>query len=88
MYGEMQIKLQLGKLKLKLPLESLIESQQRQNDLQILSISLEHVLGLSSLPPYHKDPFDRLLVVQTNVEKAVLMTRDKAFLNYPVKLIW
>lgn len=52
---EMQIKLQLGKLRLALPLKEIIE---------ILPVTLAHVLALENLPAYHKDPFDRLLVAQ------------------------
>ena len=54
---EMQIKLQLGKLKLDIPLRILIENQQQKNDLKILSINLEHTLALDELPLHHKDPF-------------------------------
>jgi PIN domain nuclease of toxin-antitoxin system len=66
----MQIKLQLGKLKLNLPLVEVIESQQKTNNIEILPITLIHVLALESLPNHHKDPFDRLLIAQANVEDA------------------
>src|SRR5215211_6752578 len=56
---EMQIKSQLGKLKLNLPLRGLVEDQQSVNGLRVIAIELEHVLALDSLPAYHKDPFDR-----------------------------
>ena len=85
---EMQIKLQLGKLKLDIPLKDLIESQQRTNDLQILHIHLAHVLALDNLLPHHKDPFDRLLIAQANVEDIFLVSRDGIFSSYLVKLIW
>ncbi len=61
---EMQIKLQLGKLRLRLPLAEVIVSQQQTNDLQVLPIALNHILALQSLPAHHKDPFDRLLIAQ------------------------
>lgn len=57
---EMQIKLQLGKLKLVAPLRTLIENQQRNNGLQILRIDIEHAFTLDTLPLHHKDPFDRM----------------------------
>lgn len=85
---EMQIKSQLGKLKLNLPLRELIESQQQTNGLQILSIALEHVLALENLPAHHKDPFDRLLVAQAVVEDASLVSMDSALTAYTVKLLW
>jgi PIN domain nuclease of toxin-antitoxin system len=85
---EMQIKLQLGKLQLKLPLSEIIEGQQQTNNVQVLPITLTHVLALEGLPTPHKDPFDRLLVAQTNVESAVLVSGDKIFEQYPVQLFW
>jgi PIN domain nuclease of toxin-antitoxin system len=85
---EMQIKLQLGKLQLKLPLSEIIEGQQQTNNVQVLPITLTRVLALEGLPTPHKDPFDRLLVAQTNVESAVLVSGDKIFEQYPVQLFW
>lgn len=55
---EMQIKIQLGKLSLNLPLPQLIESQQQTNDIEVLPINLTHLFTLDSLPNHHKDPFD------------------------------
>jgi PIN domain nuclease of toxin-antitoxin system len=62
---EMQIKVQLGKLKLSLPLKELIKNQQDTNDLTISPVALTYVLALDALPFHHKDPFDRLLIAQS-----------------------
>jgi PIN domain nuclease of toxin-antitoxin system len=51
-------------------LAEVIESQQKTNNIEILPIILIHVLALESLPNHHKDPFDRLLIAQANVEDA------------------
>ena len=85
---EMQIKLQLGKLDLRLPLAEVIASQQQTNAIQVLPVTLEHVLALQDLPAQHKDPFDRLLIAQANVEEAVLISHDPVFAHYPVKVLW
>ena len=85
---EMQIKMQLGKLKVSRPIEGLIKTQQQANGLQVLSIELAHVLSLSSLPSYHKDPFDRLLIAQANVEGATLVSVDPTFSSYGVRVLW
>jgi PIN domain nuclease of toxin-antitoxin system len=85
---EMQIKLQLGRLRLTLPLRNLIESQQQANNLQVLPIELSHVLALDNLPLHHRDPFDRLLIAQSNVEDVPLVSMDRAFSEYQVKLLW
>ncbi len=85
---EMQIKVQLSKLRIQAPLAELIETQQRVNSLEILVIELEHILELSKLPSVHKDPFDRLLIAQARVEGATLVTNDPVMADYPVDVIW
>jgi PIN domain nuclease of toxin-antitoxin system len=85
---EMQIKIQLGKLKFTVSLRELVESQEKTNGVQVLPVGLEHVLSLDALPAHHKDPFDRLLVAQANVEGAFLVSADPVFSSYPVKLLW
>jgi PIN domain nuclease of toxin-antitoxin system len=85
---EMQIKLQLGKLKFNLPLEQIIETQVRSNDLNLLQISLNHVYTLGRLPAPHKDPFDRLIVAQAIVENYTLITADATLHTYPVPILW
>jgi PIN domain nuclease of toxin-antitoxin system len=85
---EMQIKLQLGKLKLTLPLSELIESQQQTNHLEVLPILLPHVLTLPQLPLHHKDPFDRLLIAQATVEDVVIIINDPMFPKYTDKVVW
>ena len=85
---EMQIKLQLGKLKLVLPLSELVKGQQQINKIEILAVKLEHVLALDRLPSHHKDPFDRLLIAQAHIEEAVLISKDPVFAEYPVKVVW
>ena len=84
---EMQIKLQLGKLQLKSPLQELIASQQQTNDIIVVPIELAHVLALQHLPTPHKDPFDRLLVAQAMVEGAILLSVDEVFAGYPVTVL-
>lgn len=85
---EMQIKMQLGKLKISRPMEELIRTQQQANALQILPVELAHVLDLNNLPSHHKDPFDRLLIAQANIEGATLVSVDPAFSSYGVQLLW
>jgi len=84
---EMQIKIQLGKLKLSLPLKELIKNQQEANDLMVSPVALTHVLALDDLPYHHKDPFDRLLIAQSIAEGLTLVTADSQFSAYSVKLL-
>jgi PIN domain nuclease of toxin-antitoxin system len=84
---EMQIKIQLGKLKLTLPLRELINNQQETNDLKVSPVTLTHVLALDALPFHHKDPFDRLLIAQSIEEDLTLVSADSQFSAYAVKLL-
>lgn len=85
---EMQIKVSLEKLHLKQPLADIIAHQERTNGIQILPVNLEHVFAIGALPARHKDPFDRLLIVQSNVEQISLISHDSVFRDYPVTLFW
>jgi len=85
---EMQIKVQLGKLELDAPLRTLVENQQRTNNLQILPVMIEHVSALDTLPFHHKDPFDRMLIAQANAEELFVVSKDEIFKAYPVRLLW
>lgn len=48
-----------------------------------LAITSEHAVATDTLPPLHKDPFDRLLVAQAQVEGVTLLTCDKRVAAYP-----
>jgi PIN domain nuclease of toxin-antitoxin system len=48
-----------------------------------LPITGDHAVRVATLPPHHKDPFDRLLVAQAQVEGVVLLTADKMVARYP-----
>jgi PIN domain nuclease of toxin-antitoxin system len=79
---EMQIKIQLGKLTLRDDLELMLKTQQEQNNITLVSINFLHILELKNLPLHYKDPFDRLLLAQSKVENATLISRDLVFQNY------
>ena len=69
------------------PLRTIL-AQQQANGVQILPVKLDHVLAVESLPAVHKDPFDRLLIAQANVEGAVLVSADALVAQYPVSVLW
>ena len=52
-----------------------------------LSISTDHALAVEALPQHHTDPFDRLLIVQAQLENLTLVTRDRRFNAYDVTTI-
>jgi PIN domain nuclease of toxin-antitoxin system len=84
---EIQIKTQLGKLNLQAPLSNIIR-QQTENGISILPITLPHILELDELPLHHKDPFDQLLIAQSRVEKATLVSCDSILEKYDCQVLW
>ncbi|NJL91290.1 MAG: type II toxin-antitoxin system VapC family toxin [Coleofasciculaceae cyanobacterium SM2_1_6] len=76
---EIQIKHQLGKLSLTLPLKDIIDEQINNHNISILPIAPNHIFGLNHLPFHHKDPFDRLLISQAKIEEAILVSCDSVF---------
>ena len=53
-----------------------------QNNYSELEIRSEHALAVGSLPPIHKDPFDRILIAQAQVENVTLLTTDDMVARY------
>jgi PIN domain nuclease of toxin-antitoxin system len=53
------------------------------NGYEELAIAGEHAVAIASLPPIHRDPFDRMLVAQSAVEGILLLTADSAVAQYP-----
>jgi PIN domain nuclease of toxin-antitoxin system len=84
---EMQIKVQIGKMTLRKPIEELIKEQE-ENNIVLLPVNLPHVLKVGELPLHHRDPFDRLLIAQAMVEGFTLLSKDENFSAYPVPVLW
>ena len=85
---EMQIKLQLGKLKFEIPLSQKVQEQQATNKIQLLPITDTHIYGLDALPHHHRDPFDRLLIAQARTGSLQLVTHDANIGKYDVQILW
>lgn len=85
---ELAIKVRLGKIDLVRPFDAFIPEQLMLNRVQLLDISLEHVLKTMALPFHHRDPFDRLIIAQAMFEDMTLLSADAAFPSYEVKLAW
>lgn len=85
---EMQIKIGLGKLAMLRPLRTIVEEQQVENGIALLSIMPHHLWALDALPTVHGDPFDRLLIAQAYSDQLVLASRDSQFDAYPIARIW
>ena len=53
-----------------------------------LAVASEHVVAIESLPCLHKDPFDRILIAQAQVEGITLLTADPMVARYPGPVRW
>lgn len=84
----MAIKLSLGKLRLSLPLAELVQEHAVEAGILLLGLTMEHVIGVVSLPHHHGDPFDRVLVAQAMHEDMCVVACDAAFDAYSVQRIW
>ncbi|MEI6972634.1 MAG: type II toxin-antitoxin system VapC family toxin [bacterium] len=80
---EIVIKKSLGKLELP---TSFAEVLAREG-FQSLNVTAEHALRLESLPHHHRDPFDRMLVAQCQVEELTLVTKDPEIPKYDVRVM-
>jgi PIN domain nuclease of toxin-antitoxin system len=85
---EMILKVQSGKLGLPAATAVYIPARLKHYGIEALPVTLEHVLAASTLPSYHRDPFDRMLVAQAQVERLPIVTHDPQVGRYAVETIW
>ncbi len=85
---EMAIKEGIGKLRLKAPLNDIIDLAKERLFIGLLPIEIEHVIHTAQLPPHHRDPFDRLLVAQASLENLPIVTSDIKISRYRVRVLW
>ena len=84
---EIAIKHALGKLRLPEPPASYVPARVAALGVLSLPIDHQHALHVASLPPHHRDPFDRMLVAQAQIEELPIMTADPVFSGYAVTTI-
>jgi len=85
---EILIKVQAKRLKLPSNAAAFVTRQISQIAAEVLDIRMQHVLRILTLPALHRDPFDRMLIAQSQVERAPLITADPLMARYPVDIIW
>jgi len=85
---EMGIKTAIGKLSLPEPIESYVSTRMMQLGAKSLQIQAHHALKIARLPIYHRDPFDRMLIVQAQAEEMTLVSADSVFSRYDVSILW
>jgi PIN domain nuclease of toxin-antitoxin system len=82
---EIAIKTSLGKL--KIPGDATMDALLTLAGFQPLAIELAHVAMVRTLPPVHRDPFDRLLVAQAMAEGLTIITSDRHLQRYDVPIL-
>ena len=85
---EIQIKSQLGKVDLPMPIIDIVSYQQAQHNIELLAIKLSHMQAMTTLPNLHIDPFDHVLIAQAIAEDMTLLTKNPDIAKYPVKVLW
>lgn len=85
---ELAIKARLGRLTVHEPLEAFVARQLSLNGFAALPVQVSHALRVQRLPDHHRDPFDRLLVAQAQLEDMPLITADRQIRRYEVDVIW
>ena len=68
--------------------EVFIPQQLTVNDVEVLPISLPHLAAVSVLPRHHRDPFDRMLIAQAQVERVAIVSVDPLLDAYPIQRLW
>lgn len=81
---EIAVKHRLGKLPLPEPPDVFVPAQRRAHGIEPLPLDEETALHVAKLPDLHRDPFDRMLVAQAQIEALTLVTRDVVFARYEV----
>lgn len=85
---EMATKVRLGKLRDSAGAVPRLATVVTDRGMTELSVSLTHAVRAGMLPGPHRDPFDRMLIAQAQVEGLRLVTSDRAFDAYDVAVLW
>lgn len=86
---EIGIKVAIGKLPLPEPPDRYISSRMGQLGVRVLEITATHALRAAALPLHHRDPFDRMLIAQAQVEDMTIVSADLVFKQYSdVVILW
>lgn len=80
---EIAIKSSLNKLVVPVDLHDVV----RRAGYSVLGIELRHIAALETLPHLHRDPFDRMLIAQARTEDLSILSVNRHFSSYDVRII-
>ena len=84
---EMAVKQSIGKLELPGPVSTWLHTELVARDMRTLPIDFAAAAAAASLPPIHRDPFDRMIIAQAG-RALTVVTHDRRFGDYPVDVLW
>ena len=84
---EIAIKASLGTLALPRPASQYVAQRMNEFGFRTLPVLREHAVAVEALPFHHRDPFDRLIIAQASVEGLTILTTDRTFSRYPVRVL-
>lgn len=85
---EIAVKARIGRLELPAEPESYLPQLLRRHSFAVLPLEAAHALRAGALPLIHRDPWDRLLIAQAQLEAIPLVTIDPAIGRYDLEVIW
>jgi PIN domain nuclease of toxin-antitoxin system len=85
---EIGVKAGIGRLELPAPAETYLPRVLRKYAFAVLPIEEGHALRAGGLPLIHRDPWDRLLVAQSQIEDIPVLTADPLIAQYDVEVVW
>jgi len=85
---EIATKVRLGRLPAAADLVQDFVADLARQRIRILDVSADHGIRAGSLPGPHRDPFDRMLAAQAEIEGMPLVTADPAFRQFNVRTVW
>jgi PIN domain nuclease of toxin-antitoxin system len=84
---ELSIKISASKLELQTEFTEL-ENSMAILSLKTLPVNFSHINQVFTLEFHHRDPFDRMIIAQALTEDLTVISKDKNFSLYPIKLLW
>jgi len=85
---EVAIKVRAGRLSLRVPLSDFLDDGLARTGAELLAVEQRHAIRVASLPLHHRDPFDRMLVAQAQVEDVPILSSDPKLRAYDVEVVW
>lgn len=85
---EVAIKVGLGKLSLSIGYKDWMLKAISDLGLEVLPVTVDYAATQAALPFHHRDPFDRLLIAQAQIEKLTVVSQDSTFDQYGITRLW